>query len=87
MVLAKQVQECQKKSPDGKSPSIKIGTKIILNESDITDMQAEIEGPLGTPYEGGVFRCKLAVENDFPNNPPKGYFITKIFHPNVSEKG
>ena len=42
MVLAKQVQECQKKSPDGKSPSIKIGTKIILNESDITDMQAEI---------------------------------------------
>lgn len=45
---------------------------MILNEADITDIQAEIEGPVGTPYEGGLFRCKLAVENDFPNNPPKG---------------
>ena len=72
MMLAKQVQECQKKMPDGKTPYIKIGIKIIINESDITDVQAEIEGPTGTPYEGGIFRCKLAVENDFPNNPPKG---------------
>ena len=72
MMLAKQVQECQKKMPDGKVPYIKIGIKIIINESDITDIQAEIEGPSGTPYEGGIFRCKLAVENDFPNNPPKG---------------
>ena len=94
MLLAKQVQECQKKTPDGRSWSIKIGVKMIINEADITDVQAEIEGPVGTPYEGGVFRCKLAVEQDFPNNPPKGtplfisgYFITKIFHPNVSEKG
>lgn len=94
MLLAKQVQECQKKTPDGKSWCIKIGVKMIINEADITDVQAEIEGPVGTPYEGGVFRCKLAVEQDFPNNPPKGnqtlisgYFITKIFHPNVSEKG
>ena len=38
----------------------------------MTDIQADIEGPIGTPYEGGIFRCKLAVENDFPNNPPKG---------------
>lgn len=45
---------------------------MIINESDITDIQADIEGPIGTPYEGGRFRCKLAVENDFPNNPPKG---------------
>jgi ubiquitin-conjugating enzyme E2 S len=67
---------------------------MITDEANIVDIQAEIEGPVGTPYEGGVFRCKLAVENDFPNNPPKGtplphsgFFITKIFHPNVSEKG
>ena len=60
---------------------------MIVNESDATDIQAEIEGPVGTPYEGGVFRCKLAVESDFPNRPPKGYFITKIFHPNVYSDG
>ena len=72
MMLAKQVQECQKKTPDGKQRSIQIGIKLVVDEADITDMQAEIEGPVGTPYEGGLFKCKLAVENDFPNNPPKG---------------
>jgi ubiquitin-conjugating enzyme E2 S len=60
---------------------------MIINESDVADIQADIEGPISTPYEGGVFRCKLTVENDFPTNPPKGHFVTKIFHPNVSEKG
>ena len=51
---------------------------MILNEADITDIQAEIEGPIGTPYEGGRFRCKLAVENDFPNNPPIGNFLVNF---------
>ena len=55
-----------------------------MNESDATDIQAEIEGPVGTPYQGGTFKCKLVIEGDFPANPPKGYFLTKIFHPNVS---
>lgn len=55
---------------------------MIINESDITDIQAEIEGPVGTPYEGGIFRCKLAVEKDFPVNPPKGIFFAsfRIFY-------
>jgi ubiquitin-conjugating enzyme E2 S len=74
IMLAKQVQECSKNPPAGTPPFIKLGIKVILNESDITDVQAEIEGPVGTPYEGGIFRCKLAVENDFPNNPPKGTY-------------
>lgn len=29
----------------------------------------------------------LRIESEFPRKPPKGYFLTKIFHPNVSEKG
>ena len=44
-------------------------------------------GTEGTPYEGGVFRMKLALGADFPNVPPKGFFTTKIFHPNVSAEG
>ncbi len=70
-MLGKQLQECIKKSPDG-TCKWDVGVKIIFNEADMTDIQADIEGPIGTPYEGGIFRCKLAVENDFPNNPPKG---------------
>ena len=39
---------------------------------------------VGTPYHGGVFRCKLLLESGFPQNAPKGFFLTKIFHPNVA---
>jgi len=63
------------------------GVKVIMNEECITDVQADINGPEGTPYEGGVFRMKLALGADFPNVPPKGFFTTKIFHPNVSAEG
>jgi ubiquitin-conjugating enzyme E2 S len=41
----------------------------------------------GTPFEGGVWKIKLALDSDFPSVPPKGHFVTKIFHPNVSAKG
>jgi len=40
-----------------------------------------------TPFHNGFFRCKLVIDGDFPTKPPKGFFLTKIFHPNVSEKG
>lgn len=42
---------------------------------------------VGTPYEGGVFRMKLVMGPDFPAAPPKGFFVTKIFHPNVAPNG
>lgn len=41
----------------------------------------------GTPYACGAFRVKLALGKDYPNGPPKAFFLTKIFHPNVSSNG
>lgn len=41
----------------------------------------------GTPFEGGLFRMKLVLPQDFPSSPPKGFFTTKIWHPNVSKSG
>jgi ubiquitin-conjugating enzyme E2 S len=40
---------------------------------------------VGTPYQGGIFRCKIVLSDNFPQNPPKGFFLTKIFHPNVAQ--
>lgn len=45
--------------------------------------QAELEGPQGTPYESKLFRLKLVLGVDFPQSPPRGFFLTKIYHPNV----
>ncbi|CAO2600244.1 Ubiquitin-conjugating enzyme E2 S [Lemmus lemmus] len=63
------------------------GIKVFPNEEDLTDLQVTIEGPEGTPYAGGLFRMKLLLGKDFPASPPKGYFLTKIFHPNVGTNG
>eukprot|EP01051_Picozoa_sp_SAG22_P009157 SAG22_NODE_743_length_7504_cov_4.816745_7_plen_215_part_00 len=63
------------------------GVRMVINDANITDIQADITGPAATPYEGGVFRMKLALGAEFPTAPPKGFFLTKIFHPNVSTEG
>lgn len=77
--LARQVHKLQQENVEGVKP--------IINEDNIADIQAEISGPLDTPYQGGIFRCRLEFPPDFPNSPPKGYFLTKIFHPNISNGG
>lgn len=63
------------------------GITVCINEDDMTDIQAVIDGPPGTPYQGGQFRVKLVLSKDFPASPPKGFFLTKIFHPNVGGNG
>jgi ubiquitin-conjugating enzyme E2 S len=40
-------------------------------------------GPEGTPYADKYFQLKLIFSSDFPDSPPKGFFLTKIYHPNV----
>jgi ubiquitin-conjugating enzyme E2 S len=30
---------------------------------------------------------RLVLGPDFPDSPPKGYFMTRIFHPNISNSG
>ena len=77
--LARELCELQEKPCEG--------IRVIMNEQDLTDVQAEIEGPAGTPYAGGVFRMRLSLPPDFPASPPKGFFATKIWHPNVSKAG
>ncbi|KAJ1807471.1 ubiquitin-conjugating enzyme E2 S, partial [Coemansia sp. RSA 2599] len=63
------------------------GISVTINEDQITEINAVIQGPEDTPYDKGQFHVRLTIDESFPNTPPKGIFITKIFHPNVSEQG
>lgn len=43
-----------------------------------------INGPRDTPFAGGSFRVRLDVPVDYPMSPPKAFFITPIYHCNIS---
>ena len=77
--IARELRKMMVKPPEG--------IKIIVNEDNITDIQCDMTGPKGTPYESGVFRIKLVLSSDYPASPPRGFFLTKIFHPNVATNG
>lgn len=61
--------------------------RVIVSEDNFANIHADIDGPSGTPYDGGIFRLKLILTQGFPQMPPKGYFVTRIFHPNISKNG
>jgi len=44
---------------------------VIPNEKDITEIIAQIDGPVDTPFEDGSFKIKLKLGADFPQAPPK----------------
>lgn len=41
------------------------------DENDATKIHALVEGPSGTPYEGGFFYFILTFPSDYPINPPE----------------
>ncbi|MCO5566831.1 hypothetical protein L7F22_020513 [Adiantum nelumboides] len=77
--LARELKSLDESPPDD--------IRVSVNEDNFSTIFADIDGPPGTPYEGGVFCMKLVLGQDFPQTPPKGYFMTKIFHPNIAKNG
>lgn len=53
-----------------------------MNEDDMFVWEALIQGPEGTPFEGGVFPAELRFPKDYPLAPPKMKFMTEMWHPN-----
>jgi ubiquitin-conjugating enzyme E2 N len=42
---------------------------------------------LQSPYENGSFKLELYLPLEYPMMPPKVYFKTKIYHPNIDRFG
>ena len=39
------------------------------------------------PYNKGAFKVQIDFPAEYPFKPPKITFLTKIYHPNIDEKG
>lgn len=61
-------------------------TATTVNDS-LYEWTATIVGPQGTPYENGIFNLKVKFPGDYPFQPPKVRFTTKIYHCNVNSDG
>jgi ubiquitin-protein ligase len=53
-----------------------------VSEDDLLYWEALIQGPEGTPFEGGVFPAELKFPKDYPLAPPTMRFLGEVWHPN-----
>jgi len=54
---------------------------------DIFRWNVEIQGPPGTPLEGGTYTLLVTFPSSYPISPPIFKFETRIFHPNITPSG
>uniref|UniRef100_A0A0N7ZC36 Ubiquitin-conjugating enzyme E2-18 kDa n=1 Tax=Scylla olivacea TaxID=85551 RepID=A0A0N7ZC36_SCYOL len=76
----------QKELADIRRSGIKSFRDIQVDESNILTWQGLIV-PENPPYNKGAFRIEVNFPAEYPFKPPKINFKTKIYHPNVDEKG
>ncbi|KAI9371846.1 ubiquitin-conjugating enzyme/RWD-like protein [Aspergillus egyptiacus] len=64
-------------------------TVSLANEANLYEWKVLMDGPEGSPYHKGKFHVKLVLPTDYPFKPPTVSFVTKVYHPNVTndEKG
>lgn len=57
-----------------------------LDPNNLRHLKGTLTGPEGTVYEGGVFQIDIIIPKQYPFEPPKMKYITKVWHPNVSSQ-
>ncbi len=60
---------------------------VPLNDDNLQEWIGMIVGPENTPYHNGLFKLSITFPDNYPFEPPKIFFLTKIFHCNVSSGG
>ncbi|GAB4860371.1 Ubiquitin-conjugating enzyme E2 27 [Ancistrocladus abbreviatus] len=62
------------------------GVSVKPNGDSLSHLIGTISGPIDTPYEGGTFVIDIVLPDQYPYEPPKMRFVTKVWHPNISSQ-
>uniref|UniRef100_A0A915IQ79 E2 ubiquitin-conjugating enzyme n=1 Tax=Romanomermis culicivorax TaxID=13658 RepID=A0A915IQ79_ROMCU len=76
----------QKELSDIQSSGMKFFRNIVVDERNLLQWQGLIV-PDKEPYNKGAFKIQIDFPAEYPFKPPKITFLTKIYHPNIDEKG
>lgn len=82
-MAAKRINKELKDMSNAKSDSYTAGPV----GDDIFRWEAILYGPKDSVYENGFFKINLNFCKDYPFDPPKISFVTRIYHPNISDQG
>ena len=56
---------------------------LQIQDDNLFRWKGIIKGPPDSPYQDGWFKLNYEIGNNYPQNPPKVKFLTRVFHPNV----
>ncbi|KAM0754057.1 ubiquitin-conjugating enzyme [Meredithblackwellia eburnea MCA 4105] len=78
--LTKELADLQKDLP----PNVEVE---IPDEANIFRWTGYLTGPDTSAYKGGEFKIDITFPTEYPFKSPTVKFVTRIYHPNVTEEG
>lgn len=82
--MAKRIMKEIEKIRNGDFKEVEIN---IPDESNIRNLNAILNGPEDTAYEGIKYHISIKLGVGYPMKPPIVKFVSKIYHPNVGHTG
>ncbi|XP_065830860.1 ubiquitin-conjugating enzyme E2 L3-like [Oscarella lobularis] len=76
----------QKELADLRARASPMVSDIQVDETNILSWNLLLL-PTNDPYSDGAFKIEIVFPAEYPFKPPKITFKTKIYHPNIDEKG
>eukprot|EP00866_Antonospora_locustae_P000413 jgi/Antlo1/413/901 len=88
--ITKEIKDLQRLQSDPKEMKDSTLSHFVIcipSNGNVFEWDAKLIPPEGSMYHNGVFDLKISFAPDYPFKPPKVYFKTKIYHPNINSSG